>query len=382
MNRNDAKSAGPRNQNKASISNLQQVKSQLLRELRREMAPARGGQAKRPSQLRLRNGIFPQSPNLALSVAAPVSKGIVRRTGNPKQVSLPNGDILVTHREYLTDILGSTPFTVNQFPVNPGLPGSFPWLSAIAQRFESYIFEALKFDFETEAPTSTAGSAIISLDYDASDGAPTTKTQAMAFRSAVRSPSWSNCQLVGLKEDLMKRKSYFVRRGAIPANTDLKLYDTGNLNLCTIAQGNTNTLGELYVEYTCRLMTPQLGLVGQGESIYGDFSGTSNTNLASVINGNLPAVAITTGTTTSVTTWTFSQPWQGVISFDLLGTGLTTAVLSGTSTAANTDSVVNAAATKLIGFGAATVGIGQTIVLTIGNTTISSSGIFFSQGGN
>jgi hypothetical protein len=282
------------------------------------------------------------------------------------------------------DVPGSVAFSATQNSINPGLPGLFPWLSGVAQRFESYVFEALKFDYETESATSATGTALLALDYDASDAAPTTKTQAMAYRSSVRSPAWSNCQLTSLKEDLAKQKSYFVRRGAVPANADVKLYDVGNLNVCTIGQANANTIGELYVEYRVRLMTPQLGLAGQGESVWGNYQGTVNSApFAQTITGNLPAAVGSTGSTTSVTTWTFSQPWQGVVSLLIEGTGLgTTLAFSGTATSSLTGGVTNSTSTAEAGFGVLTAAIGQTFIITVSDTTITLGEVNFAQSGS
>jgi len=325
---------------------------------------------------------FPITPDLSQSVAAPVSLGKVRRTNDPLQRGLANGDLIVSHREYILDVPGSVAFSVTQNSVNPGLPGLFPWLSGVAQRFESYKFEALKFDFETESATSATGTALLALDYDASDAAPTSKTQAMAYRSSVRSPAWSNCQLTSLSEDLNKQKSYFVRRGAVPASADVKMYDVGNLNVCTIGQANTNIIGELYVEYRIRLMTPQLGIAGQGESIWGNFQGTVNTApFAQTIAGNLPAAVGSTGSTTSVTTWTFSQPWQGLVTLIVDGTGLSTSTFTGTATSSITTQVVNAGATSYMTSGPLSAAIGQTFIVTVSDTTISLGIANFAQSG-
>ena len=98
----------------------------------------------------------------------------------------------------------------------------------------------------------------------------------MSYRSAVRSPPWADSSLVAAGEDISKRKSYYVRSGSAPSGTDVKLYDTANVFVCTQGQANTNAIGELYVDYEVILMTPQLTDVGTGEAIYGVYAGTSN----------------------------------------------------------------------------------------------------------
>jgi len=326
------------------------------------------------------------SPNNGQAVSIPAGTGMVRRINNPQQRGLANGDLIIRHREYIADVGpvgGVTPlYSQSSFSINPGLPGTFPWLSGVAQRFESYRFNKLKFDFETESASTATGSTILSLDYDASDAPPTTKTQAMAFRSSVRSPLWSNCQLTCLSEDLNKQKSYFVRKGANPTATDIKLYDVGNLSVGFQGTASLLQVGELYVEYECLLMTPQLGIAGQGEAVWGAFTGSSNAAPAATVTGVLPATVVSTGTTTSVTTWTFTQPWQGILAALVQGTGLAGSVtFGGTATSSLTGSTINTATTSLSFYGVISANIGQTFILTLGDSTISLSDFDFAQSG-
>jgi hypothetical protein len=191
-----------------------------------------------------------------------VAQGKVKKTGKPKMQTLRNGDCHIVHREYIQDLTaqGSSPSTFNvaaTLSCNPGQAGTFPWLSKIAANFESYKFNKLKFCYETEAPSSLGGTQVLAVDYDASDAAPLTKQQALAYRGSVRSPPWQNCCHTSIKEDLSKEKTYYVRPGAQPANTDIKTYDVGVLY--AINQGVTTggaVTGELYVEYDVTLMTP------------------------------------------------------------------------------------------------------------------------------
>jgi hypothetical protein len=198
---------------------------------------------------------------------APVAQGRKSTMKKAKMTTSPNGDCRIVHREYIADLVSeaSNPslFKSDSFPVNPGMSVTFPWLSQIAPRFEKYRFEKLHFDFETEAPTSVGGSVILTLDYDASDAAPVSKVQAMAYKNAVRSPPWEEACHVSAREDLGQQRQYFVRDSAVPANSDVKLYDVGNLFACSqniLTGGSATTLGELYVDYVVVLITPQLNV--------------------------------------------------------------------------------------------------------------------------
>jgi len=90
--------------------------------------------------------------------SAPVAKSRTVKTNKPKIKTLSNGDCVITHREYVADILAGannpSAFNVTTFPVNPGQSSSFQWLSRIAANYESYQFQSLSAEYETEAPTS------------------------------------------------------------------------------------------------------------------------------------------------------------------------------------------------------------------------------------
>jgi hypothetical protein len=198
-----------------------------------------------------------------------------------------NGDCRIVHREYVQDVVASTGspsiFSNITLPINPGQIASFPWLSGVAIRFESYRFNRLKFDYETEAPSSLGGTLVLAVDYDASDSAALTKQAAMAWRGSVRSAPWRPCCHTSATEDLNKQKSYFVRPGLLPVSADIKTYDVGNLNI--ISQNVTtasSTLGELYVDYDILLMTP---VYEQSSSTSGSISMTAPTTAAPFLNG-------------------------------------------------------------------------------------------------
>lgn len=335
-------------------------------------------QKKQNRSRRQRGG--PSPTNLTLT--APVAKGRIRGITEPTFTNVgKGGDIRVSHFEYLTDIPGSVGFAVTTIPVNAGLNTFAPWLSGIAQRFESYKFEKLNLWFMTESSTAFTGVVVLAVDYDASEAAPTTKTQVMAYRGRIRAPAWcESCISKCSKEDLSKRTSYYVRSGAAPANTDIKIYDVGNWFVCTQGQAGTSTVGEVHIEYTVKLMTPQLGDAGIGSALGGTLSGTTNAAPFAAKTGLLPVTVAFSGTTTSISTITFTQPWQGIMSVVINGTGLVSSTPSGTATTAEFNELINGAGTQMMVDYTTTADIGQTLILTIVNTTITSAFAYFGQG--
>jgi len=305
----------------------------------------------------------------------------VVRQAKPRFEARLNGDVMIRHKEFIQDIAGSVAFTATQLSINPGL--TLPWLSSVAPRWESYRFEKLRICFETEAPTSALGTVLLSVDYDASDAAPTSKQQAMAYRSSVRSPPWSNCCHDSIREDLLKKAPYYIRAGALAANQDVKLYDTANLFVCTQGQADTTNIGELYIEYDVLLMTPQLGDISVGTAIYGEWSAAVSTNAAPFGNtklGPLQATLVYGGTTTSVSTLTFTNPYSGLVAFNATGTTVSGVSFGGTATRLNGIDIVNAATTNAVGLVSVVAAAGQTLTITITNATITQGDILIGQG--
>ncbi len=321
----------------------------------------------------------PPRASSAIQHEVPVASSITRRMNRPYVQSRGSaGDIRVVHREYVGDIGGAVAFEARQHAINPGLGWEFPWLSKIAQRYESYRFNKLRYCFETQAPTSSTGTVLGVIDYDATDPAPTDKIQAMNYRDAVRSAPWSSFCLEATKEDLHKRQTYFVRSGA--TSEDLRLFDTGNFFLCVQGQASTALVGELYVEYDISLMTPQVGDLGWDHAVWGEFTGTSNAAPFATVGGNLPVVVSSTGTTpNSVTTWTFTGPWEGFVSIIVGGTTLTTLTRGGTATNVNRGDVVNSTGVSICGLTELKALTGDTFTMTIANATIASARAMFGQ---
>jgi hypothetical protein len=258
----------------------------------------------------------------------------------------------------------------------------FPWLSRIAANYESYRFEKLAFSYETQASTAQTGSVILTVDYDPSDSAPTGKAQALNYRGAVRSAPWCPCVHYSIPEDLHKRTSYFVRAGSLPVGKDVALYDIGNLFVVTNNNASTAIIGEVWVNYTVRLMTPQSLNAGGGNALWTEYAlGVDRTEMCVYSNGNLPAVAVnSTGAGTSITTFTFSQAYQGLFTFNIGGTGIGATTVTGTSNPVSFAAQTNAAATGITGKAEINAAQNQTVILTVTNTTLTSNSTYFTQG--
>jgi len=199
------------------------------------------------------------------STSMPIAQG--KRMGTRAPVitySKLGGDarITVKHREYIGEVTSagtSLLFNTQTYALNPGMTASFPWASQIGRNYESYRFRRFKVLFETEQPTTTAGSLMMAIDYDAADTTPTTKVQLMSMHGAQRGPIYAETTLAADASDLHKFGTQRYIRGTTPTSPyDIKTYDAGKIVVASqgvVATGAT--LGELYFEYEVDFMTPQ-----------------------------------------------------------------------------------------------------------------------------
>jgi len=170
--------------------------------------------------------------------------------------------------EFVVAIVGSVGFATTSFPLNPGQVSLFPWLSQEAKLWERYTFEEFeayyKRDVSEFATNGTTGKVMLSVDFDASDNPPATKTQVEdTFPHADGMPCENFSLRVPVSQLHPKGEPKYVRPAGLPGAADIKLYDAGNLFVSTQGNQNTSEVGELRVRYRVRFEVPILeNLVG------------------------------------------------------------------------------------------------------------------------
>lgn len=184
----------------------------------------------------------------------------------------PDG-IRVQHTEFVCDILTDVDnvFAYDVFELNPANGLTFPWLSVMAARFESYRLKHVRFYTVPSCSTGQSGNLILSVDYDAADPFDdTTKTQMLAWEGASSTQMWERNSIT-LGERLLNKigPTKFTTSESRPG----LLYNAGNLYVATtstqpVVKSNgyytVGELAELWVEYDVDLMTPQIQTVGFG----------------------------------------------------------------------------------------------------------------------
>lgn len=187
-------------------------------------------------------------------LAAPVAIATRRTGATPKMTTKTPGVIEVSHRSFLAPIASNATYTTQRFYANPGMPGTFPWLSRLARRYEMYRFKRLRFEYRSVCATDVRGVVMMSFDYDAADDLPSSKAQQAQTIPNSEINSWASNDL-SIPTDGQWR---YVRAGALSSNLDIKTYDFGQMVLSSIYGDNTIT-GELYVDYTVEFCKPTDG---------------------------------------------------------------------------------------------------------------------------
>jgi hypothetical protein len=268
----------------------------------------------------------------------------------------------VRHREYIADVAGVVAFGTQTFAVNPGLAATFPWLSTLANRYESYKFHKLHFIYETTKSASTDGSVQGLIDFDAADAAPTTKALFMGHANAVRSAVWQEFVFDARARDLHKfAAERYVRSAAPAANLDIKTYDIGNFFVGVAGCADTSAIGELYVEYDVEFTTPQLSpavAIATAEPLTQFVIQAGNRTNADVL-GDAPVSYGASYCTASLNTVTFSVAGDYLVEL---------VVISGCAITGNTGS------TATLTYGLRTSGSAQLGVITasVGQTVVFS----------
>lgn len=202
-------------------------------------------------------------------------------TNGPPQVRNSKGrGFIVRHREYITDIVSSIVFqnmVLGQngpgLTINPGNPACFPWLSTIAAQFEEWIPRGIVFEYKTTS-TDLAGSAanpalgvvIMATEYNVLNPVFGNKQQMENYEFAKScKPSLTMLHQVETAKGDTPVHELYVRTGALPANSDARLYDLGIFQIAVQGmQSSAATIGELWVSYEIEFRKPKI-TIGQDE---------------------------------------------------------------------------------------------------------------------
>lgn len=178
--------------------------------------------------------------------------------------------VRIRHREFLGDVYSpatASAFSLATYAINPGVTGTFPFLSTIAQQFQQYRFQGLAFEFKSTSALAMAsgtnlamGTVMMAAQYRANAPLFTNKLVLMNEMWSVDGRP-SDCFMLPIEcaPSESSLDVLYVRTGSLAtANDDLKFYDLARLSLAmTGISATSQILGELWVTYDVELFKPQ-----------------------------------------------------------------------------------------------------------------------------
>lgn len=356
---------------------------------RRQNRPSNRAAA-RPSMSRARNSRdTPPRPARAVarrsdgsSTGTPVAISYATdATSTQPRVTSGSNRTRIQHRELVAPITGSVGFSAIQIAVNPGIPGSFNWLSTQAGGWEKYRFRSLRYRYLGRAPSTTQGSVLMAMDYDSADPMPTTENQTSTWHGTQETAVWKD--LTFTANQGMIGRECFVRTGAIPANNDIKLYDVGNFFMCATDATSASPIGKLWVEYDIEFINQQVGANSLGASTLSGITGMASSVPLGTSQTATGPIGLSTANGYLINITGLIVGTEYLISLWLGGTGFSTCTLSAP---VNLTQSTNLIASGLAGMTAATaagtyVATAASAQISIGDsaTSIASSHLVVTQ---
>ncbi len=259
--------------------------------------------------------------------------------------------VRIKHTEYLGDIFSTTSFSTSNFPLNPGVRATFPWLSGIATQFEEYRFLGLVFFFRSTSATAlnstntALGTVIMATQYNVNKPDFTSKLEMENYEFC---SSGKPAEDIGHPVECHRGESptsvLYVRSTGVPYGEDARLYDWGEFILATVGMQAAANIGELHVAYDIELLKPRLNPYGFGNSLHARLSNGpyDSSNPLGILQrgygGNLPLSVTATGAgydTITLPSWLPSGRFLLLMTWKGASTTVTapTLTLTGCSTA-------------------------------------------------
>lgn len=296
-------------------------------------------------------------------------------TGNEPPMFAKNGrGTVIAHREFLGDVLSTTAFNVTSFPINAGLPVTFPWANAIANQFEQYCIRGMVFQYRTTSATSLTsgtstamGSILMATAYDSVQPNFTTESQMLNHEYSTSCvPSRDCIHPIECARGETPVSCLYTRSGAVPTGADKRLYDLGNFQIATIGMQHAgDVIGQLWCTYSIELLKPQIGV--SGASAYVDhyhLDATASGTVPNMWGTTVPTVEVGSNAGTSLSrsgSQSINFPSSSLsliylIQYSLAGTQVAIAAATGFNSFGGTAAAYNLFQGDTVSFQTPTVG--------------------------
>lgn len=236
---------------------------------------------KKTRQRRRAAAPYQRTAPVTSKVQVPVAQALQMRSAAPRYVPLPDGNILVKHREMIGySAISSTGFSVDTdcpLFMSPSEPGTFPWLASIAKSYEKWRPRKVKLIYVPLCPTTRPGNIIMAFDYDPSDNLPVTAVEMEQNKTSISGPIWHEISLELSTRDMLENvKAYYT--GPVSTPADRRLAYGGQFIIAYDGLDSTAMVGKFYLDYEIELLTPQQSPTGTFDLLT-SVNGTSDLNL-------------------------------------------------------------------------------------------------------
>lgn len=186
----------------------------------------------------------------------------------PKVVNSSSGEVVISHREYIGDIISSSTagaFKKTTFLLNPGNPNCFPWLSSVANMFQEYKWNGMIFEYRTmsvdalNSTNTSLGQVIQATQYNPREPDFDNKYEMENTQYSVSvKPSCSQMHPIECARSQTPLNNLYISPGGIiPEGDSPQFYDFAKYTIATngLQAANVN-VGELWVTYEVCLLKP------------------------------------------------------------------------------------------------------------------------------
>jgi hypothetical protein len=224
---------------------------------KRKAPTANSSPQKRRRRVRRPKPNFIRGKDYRMAVTAPTAQSSINTTVAPVIATTTTGS-RIKQRELLTNVVGNTAYLCNSLVIQPGLTGSFPWLSYQASGWDEYRFHNLSFEFVPSVSTATAGQVLLTPYYDVLDAPPSNETEASEAVGTREGPPWQGFSIqLDMKAMFATGPRKFIRQANVA--TDRHSYDGGTLHISTIGMAASSVVGRLYANYDIEFFKPKTG---------------------------------------------------------------------------------------------------------------------------
>lgn len=177
--------------------------------------------------------------------------------------------VTLSHREYIGDVVtgDAESFDMKSYPINPGNPTTFPWLSSIAKNYQQYRLDGVLFQFKSMSAdalnsTNTAlGQVIMATNYNVNQPLFDSKYEMenTEFSTSVKPSCSAMHPIECARAESTLNELYVAPGGVVPPGEQRQFYDFGNFQIATNGfQAPNVNIGELWVTYEVTLIKPIL----------------------------------------------------------------------------------------------------------------------------